>query len=72
MDDAPPASPKVALPPDWQQRPTLTVEEAGLVLGISRWAAYHAAKRGDLPTFRIGGRVLVPTAKLLAMLGMTR
>lgn len=56
--------------PDPAAQPTLSVEHAGQVLGISRWAAYQAAKTGDLPTLRIGGRILVPTARLLAMLGV--
>lgn len=38
---------------------TLTVPEAGKKLGISRNAAYDAAKRGDLPVIKIGKRVLV-------------
>ena len=29
--------------------PTLTVEQAGQELGISRNSAYEAAKRGDIP-----------------------
>lgn len=42
---------------------------AARALGISRYAAYEAAKRGDIPTIRIGRRVMVPTAPLLEMLG---
>jgi excisionase family DNA binding protein len=49
---------------------TITVEEAGRLLGVSRSAAYRAAGRGELPTIRIGRRLLVPTAKLKAMLGL--
>lgn len=49
---------------------TLTIEQAGRLLGLSRSAAYRAAARGDIPVIRIGRRLLVPTAKLLAMLGM--
>ncbi len=40
-------------------RLTLTVEEAARVLGISRTLAYEAARSGDLPTVRIGRRLLV-------------
>lgn len=50
--------------------PTLSVEQAGQVLGISRRSAYRAVERGDLPTLRLGRRVLVPTARLLALLGV--
>jgi excisionase family DNA binding protein len=41
------------------------------LLGISRSAAYRAVARGEIPTIRIGRRLLVPTAKLYAMLGWT-
>lgn len=41
---------------------------AGRILGLSRQSAYDAATRGDLPTIRIGRRLLVPTAALRRML----
>lgn len=50
--------------------PTISVEEAGEILGIGRRSAYRAAARGELPTFRIGRRLLVPTARLLCLLGV--
>lgn len=50
--------------------PTVTVEKAGEMLGISRRSAYRAAANGQLPTLRLGRRLLVPTAKLLHMLGI--
>jgi excisionase family DNA binding protein len=43
---------------------TLTIEEAAKVLRISRASAYEAARRGELPTVRIGKRLLVPQAAL--------
>ena len=49
--------------------PTISIEEAALLLGISRSAAYRAAKAGQLVTFRVGRRRLVPTAPHLRMLG---
>jgi excisionase family DNA binding protein len=48
---------------------TLTVEQAAKLLRISRGLAYEAARRGEIPTIRLGRRVLVPRAKLLALLG---
>ena len=39
------------------------------VLGIGRSTAYAAARDGSLPVLRISHRLLVPTAKLLAMIG---
>lgn len=49
---------------------TLTVEEAARVLRIGRNSAYEAIARGDLPSVRIGGRVLIPSARLLALFGV--
>jgi excisionase family DNA binding protein len=50
--------------------PTISVERAGEVLGISRRSAYRAATTGELPTIRLGRRLLVPTARLLELLGL--
>jgi excisionase family DNA binding protein len=54
--------------PDPSTRPTLTVDEAAAFLGVSRCTAYLAANSGQLPTLRIGRRLLVPTAALLRLL----
>ena len=48
-----------------------TVPEAGRLLGLGRNAAYEAAKRGDLPTLRMGRRLLVPKIPFHGMLGIT-
>jgi excisionase family DNA binding protein len=45
-------------------RLTLTVEEAAATLGISRASAYEAVRRGEIPSIRIGRRVLVPRVRL--------
>jgi excisionase family DNA binding protein len=50
---------------------TVSVEEAGRLLGISRGAAYRAATCGQIPTIRVGRRLLVPTARLHQLLGLT-
>ena len=50
--------------------PTLTVKRAGELLGLSRSAAYRAAAAGDLPTLAFGRRLVVPTFRLLEMLGL--
>jgi excisionase family DNA binding protein len=46
------------------ERRTVSLEEAAKILGISRGHAYAAAKKGGLPTIRIGSRWLVPVAAL--------
>ena len=50
------------------ERRVVTVNEAALMLRISRGAAYEAAKRKKFPTIRIGRRLLVPLAALERML----
>lgn len=47
---------------------TLTVPEAAKVLGIGRAAAYEAARTGQIPTIKIGKRILVPMAALEQLL----
>ena len=49
-------------------RLTYDVEEAGVKLEIGRNQAYEAAKNGELPTIRIGKRLLVPKVVLDRML----
>jgi excisionase family DNA binding protein len=54
------------------QSATITVEEAGQALGVSRNSAYAAAQRGEVPVIKIGRRLLVPKAafeRLLAGAG---
>jgi excisionase family DNA binding protein len=53
--------PRLAPPED---RLVYTVPEAAALLGISRAFAYEAVKRGDIPSMRIGRRILVPKAAL--------
>jgi excisionase family DNA binding protein len=56
------------LHPGATSRKTVSVEEAGKRLGVSRNLAYEAAKRGEIPTIKIGRRLLVPLAALERML----
>ncbi|MCA1846511.1 MAG: helix-turn-helix domain-containing protein [Actinobacteria bacterium] len=53
-----------------QGRVTISVEEAARLLGLGRSAAYEAARRGELPTRRLGRRLLVPVPALLEWLGL--
>lgn len=46
----------------------MTVEEAAIVLGISRTFAYEAVARGEIPCIRIGRRILVPRVDLNRLL----
>ncbi len=55
---------------DTSGRLTMSVDEAAAILGIGRNAAYEAVRRGEIPSLRIGGRILVPKAAFQKMLGM--
>jgi excisionase family DNA binding protein len=57
---------KAQVPED--KRLVYDVVEAGEMLGLTRNAAYQAAKRGDIPTIRIGKLIRVPKAAFNAML----
>ena len=54
---------------DIESRLTLSIEEVATLLGLGRSDAYEAARRGEIPTRRLGRRVIVPVAALLAWLG---
>jgi len=49
----------------------MDMEQARELLGMSRSAIYRAAAAGYLPTLCFGRRVYLPTALLVAMLGLT-
>jgi excisionase family DNA binding protein len=42
----------------------MTVAEAAVALGIGRTLAYEAVRRGEIPTIRVGRRILVPLAAI--------
>lgn len=50
------------LPENWRELPTLTINQARLLLGLSLNGAYEAAKRKEIPAVRFGNlwRVSVP------------
>jgi excisionase family DNA binding protein len=49
-------------------RRTYSIEEAAVILGLSRASAYNYAKSGVLPVIRLGKRLIVPAAALERML----
>jgi excisionase family DNA binding protein len=51
------------------ERQIYTVEEAGALLGLGRNSSYEAVKRGDIPSIRIGRRLVVPKPAFDRMLG---
>ena len=52
---------------------TMTVNEAALVLGLSRNSCYQAVETGSIPSIRIGKRILIPRYALERLLaGITQ
>jgi hypothetical protein len=49
---------------------SVSVETAGKAFNLSRNKAYDACKSGQIPSIRIGGKIVVPTAPLRKMLGI--
>jgi excisionase family DNA binding protein len=49
---------------------TYTVPEFAKLLGIGRSQGYEAAKRGEIPAIKIGGRFIVPKAAGDKLLGL--
>jgi len=47
---------------------TYTVEQVAEHLGIGRNSAYEGVKTGDIPSIKIGKRILVPVAAFEKML----
>lgn len=52
-------------------RLTVTVDEAATILGLGRSAAYEATRRGEIPSRRLGRRIVIPVPLLLDWLGVS-
>ena len=52
----------------WDGHDSFTIEEAGEILKLNRWTAYYSAKKGRIPTIRIGHRLRVPRFALERLL----
>jgi excisionase family DNA binding protein len=50
------------------EKQVFSVAEAGKILGLSRNTAYKAAKAGDIPTIKIGSKMLVPMESMRRIL----
>jgi excisionase family DNA binding protein len=53
---------------DNDDRLTLTVDETRKKLGLSRGLIYQAIHKGEIPSVRIGRRILIPRAALEKLL----
>jgi hypothetical protein len=55
--------------PDPEVQPTVALwPTAGRALHLGRSSTYEAARKGEIPTIRIGGRIVALTAPLRRML----
>lgn len=57
-----------ALVPDAAHQPTMQVDDVAAALGLSRAATYNGVQTGEIPSIRIGRRIVVPTAAVRRML----
>jgi excisionase family DNA binding protein len=48
--------------------PTMTVEEVADVLGTGRTATYDAVRRGEIPSIKVGRKLVIPTAAIRRLL----
>lgn len=55
--------------PRWAGHATFTVEEVAEILRLTRWGAYEAVKRGDIPAIRFGRTIRVGRRTLAGLLG---
>jgi hypothetical protein len=62
------SSVSTAVVPDPAVEPTMPVGRVAAAFHISRAAAYEGVKNGQIPSIRIGRRVVVPTAAVRRML----
>jgi excisionase family DNA binding protein len=51
------------------EEPTVTVDEAAVLLKMSRAGAYNAIRDGNIPNIKIGRLIRVPSAPLRKLLG---
>jgi len=49
-------------------RLTCSVKEVAKILGLGRTATYQGIEKGEIPSIRIGKRILVPRAALEQLL----
>ena len=49
-------------------RLTYSVKETAKLLGLSKNSTYQACLKGEIPSLRVGGRILIPVSKLEGLL----
>jgi excisionase family DNA binding protein len=56
---------------DKDEKLVLSVDEARRILGLSRGLTYEAIRNGEIPSVRIGRRILIPRAALERLLAVS-
>jgi excisionase family DNA binding protein len=46
----------------------MTVEEVAEILGTGRTATYDAVRRGEIPSIKVGRKLVIPTAAVRRLL----
>lgn len=54
------------------EKQAYSVTEVAQMLGMSGNGVYNAIAKGDLPSVKIGGKVLIPAKRLEALLNGTK
>lgn len=57
--------------PDPSTEPTIPVKRAASILGISIRHTYAAVERDEIPSIKVGQRIVIPTARFLAKYNLT-
>jgi excisionase family DNA binding protein len=50
--------------------PTMTARQTAQLLGIGLRQTYEAIQRGDIPALRLGRRWVIPSSRLLELIGL--
>lgn len=70
-DDSGPSASALSPVDQGQERLTLTAREVADLLGVSRNSIYEATRTGQVPSIKMGRRILIPRAALTKMLKET-
>jgi excisionase family DNA binding protein len=58
----------IALVPQAANQPTMQVDDVAKALGVSRATVYTGVQTGEIPSIKLGRRIVVPTAAVRRML----
>lgn len=56
-------------PAEYFGKPLQSVKATALFLDMNLGGAYAAVRKGEIPSIRIGRKIMIPTGKMSSMLG---